>query len=749
MADPGYGGDDDPTLTGDARIVHRAHQRMKRCKEFYDTTYGYSLEDDQFASGDDRNRYQWPDKIFADRDGKRKPCLTINITGPHNRLIINEAMENKASPRIRATGGKATANAAEGMQMLIERTENISAAMIAYRKAITDQVNSGFGYLVLETQFVNDKSFDQDLYIRAARDPRAVYLDPDADTKSPDGSDAEFGFTFEPVPRDRFNREHPKFKDKVGTSTLGQNAIWINDKYVLVAMYYEREAKNDELIWYKMDDGSEFCGHRSQMEADSGKELVDQLLEQIESGEIEGKYRDVMTQCVNWYLIGGDCILKRGDKPKTRWIGKYIPIIPCYGLKSIIAGKFDCKGHTRALISAQQMLNYNASGQVQFGALQSQTPYIGPAAAFEANEEEWANANIENYAYLPYNDWIQDEGEDGRQVGKPERQEPPQIAPVFVKGMEDAERWAMMVSGQWQQTQGQDNPIGAESGKAINARQRQGNLSTYHFTENQYDMYRLLGKQAIDIYPKLYDTKRILHVEGEDLSKRIITIDPDAQEAFQRTKKETETAEEIIFNPNVGEYEVLSDPGPNFATQRQQAWEAMTQIIAQNKELAAIFGDLAIKNGDFAGAQEIAERMKKWIQHTSPWLFEEGQDPTLAALQAQIAEGQKLNADLMMKLAEEKLKVRGRDERRDIEAFRADTERSKVNNENDIDRMKVWIEAAVEHVLSRQRADLEMTKQANDNAHDLHKQANEHVYNLIETANQADVAMENDPGPNQ
>jgi len=721
MTYPADGSDDDPVLTGDERIIHRAQSRFKRCKDFFDTAYANSLEDDKFANADDRNKHQWPDKIFADRDGKRKPCLTINIVRPHNRLIINESMENKASIRIRATGGKATAEAAEGMQALIDRTEYISSATVAYRDVITKQVDAGFGFLYLETAFVNDKSFDQDIYINAAPDPRAVYLDPESVIKG-DGSSAQFGFLFESVSRDRFNREHPKFKDRVGTTTLGQDLLWISDKHVLIAKYYEREARNDELIWFKSADGSEFCGHRSQMEADSGKEMVDQVIEQIESGEIEGKFRDVLTQSVNWYLIGGDCILKRGDKPKTRWIGEYIPIIPCWGIKTFIEGKFDCKSHTRCQISAQQMLNYNASGQVQFGALQSKTPYIGPLRAFETNEKEWATANIEDYAYLGYDDWVQEEGEPGREVKAPQRQDPPQIAPVFMQGMQDAERWSMMVTGQWQQQQGQDNPIGAESGKAINARQRQGNISTYHFTEHQYDMYRLLGKQLIGIYPKLYDTKRILHVEGEDLSKKIITIDPDAKEAFERLKKETETAEEIVFNPLVGEYEVLSDPGPNYATQRQQAWDAITQILAQNKELTAILGDLALKNGDFAGAQEMADRVKKWIKHTSPWLFDDGDNPTLAALQAQIAEGEKLNSELMFKLAEEKLKVRGRDERRDIEAFRSETE-----------RMKVWIEAAVEQVLSRQTAD-----------HELRKQADQHIFNVIEQANQADIAAESE-----
>lgn len=739
MAGSADGSDDDPTLKGDERIIHRARQRFLRCKTYYADAYKNSLEDTKFAVGDDRNKFQWPEHVLSRR--KTKPSLTINIVEPHNDLVINEAMQNRASPRVRATGGDATADAAEGMQGLIDRTENISAATIAYRSTIKDQITGGFGYLTLDTAYINDKSFDQDVYIKAAQDPRAVY--PDPDTKEPDGSDAGFGLIFDKMSRDRFNREHPRFKTKVGKSTLGQDALWITDKHVLVVMYYEREAKNDELIEFTQPDGGKFLGHRSQMEKDAGPELIDQVIEQIDNGEIEGRYRDVITQCVNWYLIGGDCILKRGDKPDTRWIGRYVPIIPCWGKKTVIEGKMDCKGHTRAQISPQQMLNYNASGQVHVVALQSKTPYIGPSRAFEANEEMWANANTEDYAYLAFDDWVAEEGEAGRPVAKPERQEPPQFSQGLAQGMQDAERWAMMVTGQWQQSQGQDNQRGTESGKAINARQRQGNIATQHFAEGQNDMFAYLGKQLIDIYPKLYDTKRILHVEGQDASKRIINIDPDQVEALQKLKKETETAEEIIFNPNVGEYEVISDPGPNYATQRQQAWDAMTQIIAQNQELTAIMGDLALKNGDFAGAQEMADRVKKWIKHTSPWLFEDGQDPTLAAMQAQIVEGQKLNGELITKLADLNLKLRGRDEKRDIDAFKAETDRIGVQNEI----MKVQIEAIMEAVLTpAQRAKMQhdlMSRQT-ELQHELLSQKNEHVFQMIKQANELNVDKEDD-----
>ena len=80
----------------------------------------------------------------------------------------------------------------------------------------------------------------------------------------------------------------------------------------------------------------------------------------------------------------------------------------------------------------------------------------------------------------------------------------------------------------------------------------------------------------------------------------------------------------------------------------------------------------------------------------------------------------------MTKLADLQLKIRGRDEKRDIDAFKAESE-----------RMKVIIEAAVEHALSAQKAD-----------HELSKQANQHIFNVIEQSNAANVDMEDDQAGN-
>lgn len=702
---PSEGGDEDSTQTASEGVLRRAREKFSYCKSWYDEAYRNFREDTMFANADARNNWQWPERVFNQRDGDDRPCLTINKTRVHNRMVINESLQNKASVRIRPVGGEASFEAAKVMQSLVDRIEYISKASIHYKKAVTHQIEGGIGYATLETGYVDDKSFDQDIYIRGVKDPTCVFLDPDI--SEPDGSDADYGFVFERMLRKKFNKKYPKFKDKVGSSTLGMDENWITDDHVLLCMFYERTHRKDELITFVQPDGETYAGHKSEIEPQFYKEIE----AQIRSGEIDGNIREVTAQDVKWYLIGGDQIINKGD-----WIGKYIPIARLVGEETIVDGKLDLKGLTRYLIDQQRMLNYNASAQIEFGALQSKTPYTGAAAAFEG-QEQWKDANRKNYAFLQFNH-LDDDGAPLPPQALPQRVQPPTAAPVYAEGMRDAQEQMMMASGQYQAQMGENE--NAKSGKAISERQRQGDTATYDFTDNQYDFYRHLGVMILDLIPKVYDTKRIHQIMADDGTPTTINIDPNADETLKEIKKDDEGIE-IIFNPTKGEYSVLSDPGPNYATQRQEAWEAGVQILQQNMELTGVIGDLLFRNGDFAGADEIAERLMKEIKATKPYLFDDNAEPQILALQQQNQRLVKLNGELMTKLADEKLKVRGRDEKRDIESFRADTE-----------RMKVEIEAIVEGILDQRERD----KMAQEVA----LRGHEHVYTMIEQANAADIA---------
>ena len=175
----------------------------------------------------------------------------------------------------------------------------------------------------------------------------------------------------------------------------------------------------------------------------------------------------------------------------------------------------------------------------------------------------------------------------------------------------------MMASGQWQSQVGENE--NAKSGVAINARQRQGDRATYHFIDNQAIAMRSTGKILIDLYPKIYDTKRIKQILTRDGTKMNIQIDPQAPQASQplptlnADQDHSKRVEQVIFNPSVGTYDIRADTGPSFATRRMEAFNALSQLAQQQPNFMQIAGDLYFKVADFPEADILAERYRRTI----------------------------------------------------------------------------------------------------------------------------------------
>ncbi len=269
------------------------------------------------------------------------------------------------------------------------------------------------------------------------------------------------------------------------------------------------------------------------------------------------------------------------------------------------------------LVSRSMIATHNSSANVEFGALQTKSPFRASGDAIEGYEEYYKAANLNNAAYLPFNAY----DDEGRALPPPDRMPAPQSSPAYVQQMQIAQNEMMMVSGQYQAQMGENE--NAKSGIAINARQRQGDRATYHYIDGQSIGIRNTGKQLIDLIPKVYTKKRVMRIEAKDGTILNLTIDPNHTEAMTKVPVPeqqdpnvpvpTEKVLDIIFNPNIGNYTVVSDSGPSFATRRQEAFNALTQIAAQNKEFMNIGGDLLWKVADFPEAQELARRWRRII----------------------------------------------------------------------------------------------------------------------------------------
>jgi hypothetical protein len=179
------------------------------------------------------------------------------------------------------------------------------------------------------------------------------------------------------------------------------------------------------------------------------------------------------------------------------------------------------------------------------------------------------------------------------------------------------------------------------SGKAILARQREGDVGTYHYGDNLARGVRHIARQLIDLIPKIYDTQRIARIIGEDGETKMVKINPDQPQPVNKIIDQEGIVIEKIYNPGVGKYDVVAVTGPGYATKRQESLEAMAQLLQANPQLWQVAGDLFVKNMDWPGAQEMAKRFAKTID---PKFLEDGdKSPELQAAEQQIqAMGQEM-----------------------------------------------------------------------------------------------------------
>jgi hypothetical protein len=599
-----------PINREDETIIKEAKERFRLCEEFESIARANFDADYKFAYGDAYNKYQWPTEVLNQRETAEnpRPCLTVNKTLQHCLIVINESKQNKPGVRIRPVGDDASFEAAQIFQECIYHIEYISNAEATYDHATEYQVIAGIGYWRLVTEYRDTKSFEQEIYIRPIKDPRCVYLD--RDIKEKDGSDARYGFVFDDVPKDLYRSKYPKFAFVGNQSVLGSYGDgWLSENHIRVAEYFRKTEKPDVLCtWLSSENGERILKLLSAL-TDTERLMYKKLRKDSDDvkASFEFKERKVLTDDVEWFRIAGDRIIERG-----KWAGKYIPIVRVPGIETFVDGIIDRKGHTRALINPQQIYNYNTSANVEYGALQTKSPWMASVRAVEGFEGYYKNANLSNYSWMPYND-IDDEGNE---IKAPTRPAAPQASPAYVQQLQIAQNEMMMASGQYQTQFGENE--NAKSGVAINARQRQGDRATYHFPDNQAVAIRNTGKQLIDLIPKIYDTQRIMQIEAKDGTIYNVTIDPTSEKAFTKTNDVVDPTTgqqnvDIIFNPNIGNYDVMSDVGPSFATKRQEAFNALTQIAAQNKEFMNIAGDILWKVADFPEAQLLAQRWRKII----------------------------------------------------------------------------------------------------------------------------------------
>ena len=154
-----------------------------------------AIRDIEFRIGENH----WPAAIKAARMREGRPCLTINRIPQFIRQVTNDERQNRPSIHVTAKGEKASSEVADVLEGLIRSIEQDNGD-IAYDTAFDHAASTGGpGYIRILTEYEDDTTFNQKLMLKRVLNPFPIYLDPYYE--EPDGSDAEWGFVVQDMPK--------------------------------------------------------------------------------------------------------------------------------------------------------------------------------------------------------------------------------------------------------------------------------------------------------------------------------------------------------------------------------------------------------------------------------------------------------------------------------------------------------------------------------------------------------------------
>jgi hypothetical protein len=603
----------------EADILATARSRLDLAVSALSESREDEVDDLKFYAGSPDNHWQWPADVLATRGAVQgqtinaRPCLTINKLPQHVRQVTNDMRQNRPGAKVIPVDDKADLQVADILNGMIRHIEYISDADVAYDTACENQVAYGEGYIRLLTEYCDDDTFDQDIKIGRVRNSFSVYMDPTI--QDPTGADAKWCFVTEDVTRADYERMYPDAAPITTLQSLGVGdqsiSNWLNEDTIRIADYYYIDYDRATLNLYP-----------------GNVTAFDGTPEDKDLRAVYGKpkrTREADRPRVKYCKINGYEILE-----KNEWAGQWIPVVRIVGNEFEVDGRLYVSGLVRNAKDAQRMYNYWVSQEAEMLALAPKAPFIGYGGQFEGYEEKWKTANTNNWPYLEINPDVTDG--QGAVLPLPQRAQPPMASSGLLQAKSGASEDIKATTGQYNASLGQAG--NERSGKAILARQREGDVGTYHYGDNLTRGVRHIARQLVDLIPKIYDTQRIARVIGEDGVTKMAKINPDQEEPVREVRDQDGIVIDKIYNPGVGKYDVVATTGPGYATKRQEALEAMGQLLQGNPQLWAVAGDLFVKNMDWPGAQEMATRFAKTID---PKLMSDGQEsPELQAAQQQI-----------------------------------------------------------------------------------------------------------------
>lgn len=561
----------------DKSILEQARKDWDAAEQRERENIKLAYEDLEFLAGD--NYAQWPSKQKKDRDAEGRPTLQINQLPQFVHQITGDIRQMKPSIKVVPVDSQADEKIADLRGGLIRYIENRSDASAVYFRTADSQVACGIGHWRVLTEYADSSTFNQEIRIAPIEDGVSVLWDPDAIL--PTKEDARFCFVPVDMSKGAFETAYPginaaDFDDQ----TWGHNTEWLTDDHVRVAEYWVKKPTKKMLA----------LGLDGSIADVTDADASVLAFHQSKGSRIEE--RDSTKVC-RYLITASDVLVGPQD-----WPGRFIPVVPVVGEETRIGRKVIRNGIVRHAKDAQRMSNYFHSAHTETIALQPKAPFMVTEINIAKYQPTWEQANTKNFPYLPYEPDAKNNG------APPSRIQPPVSSQGILDGLTMAKEDLRSVIGIYDAGLGKQS--NETSGKAILARQREGDVGSFLYIDNFARAVRQTGNIINDLIPHIYDTERTIRIMGEDGKIDVLEINK-AQGV--NDAGETQYDKDIT----VGSYDVVATVGPSYTTRREEAKEGMTAFVQAAPEAGALILDKIAKAQDWPMADDIAKRLRAML----------------------------------------------------------------------------------------------------------------------------------------
>ena len=611
--------------------------------EYDRTNREQALDDKKFAAGE-----QWDPVVLEQRKGL--PNLVINNIPQFTAQLVGDWRESRKAVKVVPSNDEDT-DVASVRGDLIRAIELQSRADRVYDSSFESLVQCGDGAFRVAVEYARDDIFDQDIFLRPIEDALAVVWD--RYSVDPTGRDAKRVFVDDRIPKKEFNRKwkgiEPSSLD--GGESLDKAGLtgWVDSDSYRVTEYWRLIERKRFMALF--ENGKIF-----EINAENQDQLIAQYGYPV-------KTRLTWCTYAQMHLVTGFAIL---SGPYEYRLNR-LPIVRMSGRVVNIGGRRVRYGLVRFMKDPVRLKNFWRSVAAEQLGYAPKAQWMATEAAVEGREDKIRKAHLSRDPLLVFND----EAVFGQNV---QRLDPPAPQAALLNEAQVNAQDMKDVTGIHDASLGiRSNEV---SGRAIQARQREGDIASLTFYDNANAAVLEAGDVINQLIPQIYDGTRVIRTIGED-----------EQLKFQRVN---DPMDPNAVDLSVGMFDVALSTGTSYTTRRVEAAQAMMDAIQVWPQLMTVAGDLVARAQDWPGADKIAERLEQTMQQSQV-------DPeAVGKMQEQLQKLQMENATL-------KLEMKNKAEEIQIKSFDAETKRIGVLSDHEAD-MNQMEQDAIRMILEGSKA---------------------------------------------